>query len=564
MNLEVGSTIGDYQVIDILGAGGIGQVYKVRNVISNRIEAMKVLLPDIAADPDLADRFVREVQAQSGLEHPNIAALHTALPVDNQLLLLMEYVEGVTLAQKLKDGPVPAAEAVDYIRQVLAALEFAHAHGVVHRDIKPANMMLTPGGAVKLMDFGIAKGAATGSLYYMSPEQIQGAATPDPRSDLYSVGVSLYELVTGKRPFDGDSEYAIMAAHLEKTPVPPAGIDPRLPPLLNDLILMSVSKDPHERFQSAAALSNALGNVAVPVLTPLREAAATPAPTPVPELAAAPIPEPVQEPTAVPAPPPAQEAAAAPVPAPVREVLAAPVPEPPHVAEPAAIARPRSRRGLWMALGAVAAALAVVGIIEFAPHKGTKAAPQIVTQTNPEPAPATPMPAAEPQPAVTPPAPAPAPAQAVKQAPVPAPSSRQARQERPASATSPPPSRTPAAEPPRPPASAPVEARPAAAVQPQQPAAPSPTPAQLQEAREQWTMLNSRATGIRVTLDSLQRSQAASGLNMNSRLQQPAHLVDAYMEGANAALNAGDLPAAKDFMQKAERQIETLEKALNR
>ena len=231
MNLEIGSTVGDYQVVGILGAGGMGQVYKVRNVISDRVEAMKVLLPDLVNQPDLADRFLREIKVQASLEHPNIAALHTAVRVENQLLMLMEFVEGVTLDQKLKDGPLPAAEAVNYIMQVLAALDYAHARGVVHRDIKPANMMLTPAGVVKLMDFGIARssadhkltqtGTTVGSLYYMSPEQIQGVTAPDARSDLYSVGVSLYELVTGKRPFDGDSQFAIMSAHLQGTPVPP-------------------------------------------------------------------------------------------------------------------------------------------------------------------------------------------------------------------------------------------------------------------------------------------------------------------------------------------------------
>ena len=109
MNLEIGSTVGDYQVIGILGAGGMGKVYKVRNVISDRVEAMKVLLPDLANEPDLADRFLREIKVQASLEHPNIAALHTAVRVDNQLLMLMEFVEGVTLDQKLKDGPLPAA-----------------------------------------------------------------------------------------------------------------------------------------------------------------------------------------------------------------------------------------------------------------------------------------------------------------------------------------------------------------------------------------------------------------------------------------------------------------------
>ena len=148
---------------------------------------------------------------------------------------------------------------------MLSALDYAHEHGVVHRDIKPANMMLTPGGVVKLMDFGIAKaaddqrltmtGTTMGSLYYMSPEQIQGAATSMRASDLYSLGVSLYELVTGKRPFDGDSQFAIMSAHLEKTPVPPVDHRSAAAAVLNDVILMSVAKDPNARFQTAGAFA---------------------------------------------------------------------------------------------------------------------------------------------------------------------------------------------------------------------------------------------------------------------------------------------------------------------
>ena len=193
MNLDIGSTVGDYQIIGILGAGGMGKVYKVRNAISDRVEAMKVLLPDLATEPELADRFIREIKVQASLEHPNIAALHTALRVQNQLLMLMEFVEGMTLDQKLKSWSAAHCEAVEYVAQVLRALGYAHQHGVIHRDIKPANMMLTPGGVIKLMDFGIAKaatdrkltmtGTTMGSLYYMSPEQIKGEATLDARSD---------------------------------------------------------------------------------------------------------------------------------------------------------------------------------------------------------------------------------------------------------------------------------------------------------------------------------------------------------------------------------------------
>src|SRR5581483_3705635 len=349
MELQIGSTIGDYQVVGILGAGGMGKVYKVRNVISDRVEAMKVLLPDLANAPELADRFLREIKVQASLEHPNIASLHTAVRLDNQLLMLMEFVDGVTLEHRLKEGPIPVPQAVDYISQVLSALEYAHTHGVVHRDIKPANMMLTPNGVVKLMDFGIAKassdhkltmtGTTMGSLYYMSPEQIQGAANLDARADLYSVGVSLYELVTGKRPFDGDSQFAIMSAHLEKTPVPPITLDPRLPQALNDVILMSVGKSPDSRFQTAKAFRNALQNVV---------GAATVAAPP---------------PAAIPTPP-----------------IGQPVPVAGRASYENAPAQ-KGHRGLWMAVGALAAVAAVVALVEFGPWKGSKAAVPTTTQT---------------------------------------------------------------------------------------------------------------------------------------------------------------------------------------
>ena len=384
MNLEIGTTIGDYQIVGMLGAGGMGKVYKVRNVISDRIEALKVLLPDLATEAELADRFVREIKVQASLEHPHIAALHTAMRVENQLLMLMEFVEGETLDQKLKSGPLPVAEAVEYIAQALSALSYAHQRGVIHRDIKPANMMLTPKGAIKLMDFGIAKaatdrkltmtGTTMGSLYYMSPEQIQGAASLDARSDLYSVGVSLYELVTGKRPFDGDSQFAIMSAHLEKTPVPPVTIDPRLPAELNDIILLSVAKDPNARFQSADAFRNALLSVQGMVGRPATQFAATGA----------------GGATATAPPPPARPAPAAPQ-------------------AQAAAAGQKGHRGLWIAAGALCTVLAVVAVIQFGPWKQAGAAgepasmPEAVAIPAPEPVPAAP-PVATPEPAPAQPA----------------------------------------------------------------------------------------------------------------------------------------------------------------
>jgi serine/threonine protein kinase len=175
MHFQIGERVGDYEVVQVLGAGGMGKVYKVRNTISDRMEALKVLLPDLVGNPDLADRFLREIKVQASLNHPNIASLHTALRHGNQLLMLMEFVEGVSVEKILDSGPLPVADAVTYTIQVLEALGYAHSRGIVHRDIKPPNIMVTPGGVVKLMDFGIAQmrtekkltqtGHTLGSLY---------------------------------------------------------------------------------------------------------------------------------------------------------------------------------------------------------------------------------------------------------------------------------------------------------------------------------------------------------------------------------------------------------------
>ena len=339
MNYEIGSRVGDYEVLEVLGSGGMGQVYKVRNVISDRVEAMKVLLPDLEGNAELADRFTREIKLQASLDHPNIAALHTALRLDNQLLMLTEYVEGVTIEAALRSGRIPIDKAIDYTAQVLSALSYAHARGVVHRDIKPANMIVTPSGVVKLMDFGIAKmvvdreltqtGSTVGSLYYMSPEQIQGAVDLDPRSDLYSLGISLYEMVTGARPFQGDSEYSIMAAHLETNPPPPIQLDPNLPPALSEIILMALEKDPAQRFQTADAFRAALLSVRGSVQQPI----AAPAEAPV---------------VALPPPPP-----------------------------PAA----RSHRGLYIALGSLATVAVIIAAITQIPkfrHTAAESAPAAV------------------------------------------------------------------------------------------------------------------------------------------------------------------------------------------
>jgi eukaryotic-like serine/threonine-protein kinase len=271
--MNIGDRIGDYEILDELGRGGMGRVFRVRHVIADRVEAMKVLLPDLLGRQDLAARFLREIKVLAALNHPNVAALRTAFTAGNQLVMIMEYVEGQSLAERLARGPIAQGDAIGYVGQVLDALACAHDRGVVHRDIKPANMMLTPGGVVKLTDFGIARsatdetitvaGTTTGSLAYMAPEQVNGEAT-DARSDLYAVGISLYEMVTGRRPFRADSDFHVMLAHLKEPPRPPIELQPSLSPAVNDIILRAIAKPPDERFQSADEFRQALG--ALPVL----------------------------------------------------------------------------------------------------------------------------------------------------------------------------------------------------------------------------------------------------------------------------------------------------------
>lgn len=266
-------------MIGVIGAGGMGSVYKVQHLISDRVEAMKVVLPELIDTAELAERFIREIRVQARLSHPNIASLHNALRIDNQLVMVMEYVDGSTLHALLKQGRLETPFSIEVILQVLEALAYAHSQGIVHRDIKPANIMFTGSGVVKLMDFGIARsrtdqqltqaGAAIGSVYYMSPEQVQGAAI-DGRSDLYSVGVMLYEMVTGKRPIAGDSSWAVMNAHLTQLPQPPLLVNPDLSNSFSTAILRAIEKNPAHRYQSAEEFGEALRLVrgARPPITP--------------------------------------------------------------------------------------------------------------------------------------------------------------------------------------------------------------------------------------------------------------------------------------------------------
>jgi serine/threonine protein kinase len=270
MPLRPGQNIGDYEIIGPLGKGGVGEVYKVRHVISQRVEALKLLRSD-RNRADLSERFVREIRLLAGLSHPYIARLNTAFEHEDQIAMVMEFIEGEDLYSKLHSPwPRRALDGITYTRQVLSALDYAHARGVIHRDIKPSNIMITPQAEAKLLDFGMAfqsaemshtrPGFVLGSLHYMSPEQVRGERV-DARSDLYSTGVTLYEILTGRRPFDGKTEYEVMTGHLREEPKRPVELNPSIPNNVSQTILRAMAKDAARRFQTAAEFLAALEGI---------------------------------------------------------------------------------------------------------------------------------------------------------------------------------------------------------------------------------------------------------------------------------------------------------------
>jgi len=260
MAFEAGQRVGDYEVVRVLGTGGLGEVYEVRHAISQRAEAMKILLPDQRATAEMGERFRREIQMLGALSHPHIASLHNAFYHDGQLIMVMELVSGETLRATSTRTLLSVPHVLHYARQILSALDYAHTRGVVHRDIKPSNIMITAEDEIKLLDFGIAisdrssdltaPGFIVGSITYMSPEQIAGDKATA-RSDIYAVGVTLYEILTGRLPVSGTTNFEIMRAHLTDRPAAPDSLNPRLPSILSNAILKSLEKKPEDRFTTA-------------------------------------------------------------------------------------------------------------------------------------------------------------------------------------------------------------------------------------------------------------------------------------------------------------------------
>jgi serine/threonine-protein kinase len=261
MVIKPGNIVGDYEVIDLLESSHEGVTYKVRNVLVQRLEALRVLPRTMQDDPEKVTRFLREAKVHARISHPHIVSFYHATQLDGQLVMTTELVEGTTLAQLRESGAVPLDEALSHISQVLSALAYAHQLGIVHRNVTPYNIILTSEGGVKLTGFSLAKattdpqmtqpGTVLGSLNYISPEQVKGLTQLDARTDVYSLGVVLYEIVTGRRPFHRKSQFEIMLAHVNELPPAPTLVNPEVPAELSEIILTAMAKDPALRFQTA-------------------------------------------------------------------------------------------------------------------------------------------------------------------------------------------------------------------------------------------------------------------------------------------------------------------------
>jgi len=261
MSIQPGQSVGDYEILELLDSSKEGVTYKVRNVILQRFEILRVLPKTLQDDHDAVTRFLREAQVHARMSHPNMVTFYHATQMNGQLIMTTELVEGTTLAARRELGPLPVAEALKFLSQVLSALGYAHGLGIVHRDVTPSNIILTSDGGVKLTGFGLAKGAqdnqltqpgtVMGSLNYISPEQIKGSAKLDGRTDIYSAGVVLYEALTGRRPFHRKSQFELMLAHMSELAPAPSMVNPDVPAELSEIVLTAMAKEPAARFQTA-------------------------------------------------------------------------------------------------------------------------------------------------------------------------------------------------------------------------------------------------------------------------------------------------------------------------
>jgi serine/threonine protein kinase len=548
----IGTQIENYLIQTQLGAGGMGTVYRALETHLDRTVAIKVLNTDLARDPSIVERFRSEARAQANLNHTNIATLYAFLVYQGNPVMVMEYVEGDTFQQLVnRRGPIPAQEAIPLFRQALLGISAAHRMGIVHRDIKPSNLMLNRSGIVKVMDFGIAKAATAtrnltrtgtqmGTAFYMSPEQVKGERV-DIRSDIYSLGITLYELLTANVPFSSDSDFQVLNDHVNTPPPPPSKFFPYLAKGLENIILKSLEKSPEQRFQTAEEFGAALERPEAweaqaqrmgPSLhdTVLSGASSFTAPTPVP--------------------------------------IAPQTPPAPVAVAPAALApaTPMPRK----ALVAAALILCLAGGAAYLYSRGKASSPSMghgVVSSNPRPSgqaggqlgaqlgqpasdgPVKPIPSDTSDTDAAPADPSlvsgktpdsgpqkQTPEQRVKKEASPRP--------RPSNPPAPPPDTNPAQEATAPPQTQPVK--------------PAASATEMDDARQRFIRLRSRALALKSSLGELRQRLAAGGTSVSNDAVEAENNMDSYMLEADRALQAGDVQTAGTNMDRAEHEAKKI------
>ena len=545
----IGTQIENYLIQAQLGEGGMGIVYRALETHLDRTVAIKVLNTDLARDPSIVERFRSEARAQANLNHTNIATLYAFLVYQGNPVMVMEYVEGDTFQQLVdRRGPIPSQEAIPLFRQALLGISAAHRMGIVHRDIKPSNLMLNRSGIVKVMDFGIAKAATSarnltrtgmqlGTVFYMSPEQVKGERV-DNRSDIYSLGVTLYELLTANVPFSSSSEFQVLNDHVNTPPPPPSKFYPYLPKGLESIILKSLEKNPDQRFQTTEEFGAALERP---------EAWESPTPRTGPSLHDTVLSGASSFTAATPSPAPPN-----PIPPP------APAAPPPAALAPAT---PMPRKAFAVA----ALVLCLAGSAAYLYSRGKSAPPPHGTVTsggNPspsgqlaEPAPDGPM------------KPIPSDNSDADVAPTDpsltsgkTPDSSSHPQAAPKQPASPSPRPTHPRTPP-PDTNAPQDASPQLQpqIQPQtQPAKPAVSATELDDARQRFIRLRSRALALKSSLGELRQRLAVGGMSVSNDAVEAENNMDSYMLEADRALQTGDVQTAGTNMDRAEHEAKKI------
>ncbi len=541
----IGEQVGNFRIIDKLGEGGMGVVFKAMDVDLDRPVAIKMLTPELSHNPEIVERFRTEARAQANLNHANLATLYAFLVHDGNAYIAMEFVEGENFEQLLRRrGPLPVGEAIPWFKQALQGIGAAHRMGIVHRDIKPTNLMLNRQGVVKVMDFGIAKvvgargntrtGMQLGTPAYMSPEQIQGRAI-DVRTDIYALGITLYQMLSGHVPFEEGSDFDIMRHQVSTPPPPMIDLHPYAPVQYQNVVTKAIAKNPEERYRTVEEFESALerpGNVA-PTLSAAMAATMVDAP----------------KRTVLESGDPASFATAV-APAPSQPPTAFPVVTPVVSPAPVSSGKGGLNRTYMMAGVIVVVAAVLLGVVMFARRPSPAPLPSMAGSGNaPLPQPQVEMTASGTlNPPVTPPATvtgASGPGQQtsshtddnIQQSPNKGKTKTVASNRGGTDQVNP---------------------------EPPQPQPPAVDPKLLRDLETENDQLDSRAAAVEGSLDTLEHQMQQSGLGLRGDMVAARNSMRVDLQKAKQAIDNQDTESARQYLDRAHRDVEKLEGFLGR